>query len=427
MTEPVRRERRPRRKILTDRMVAALPRRRAPYFFPDPELLKHGVRVRPAGPGTFTIIARDAFKRQRWVKIGSADSMMISEAREVARSVIRRVEQGLEPFEPPPVKPDTVAAVVELWLEQHVAQHKLRSGPELRRICEVYILPYWAKRDFVSIKRKDIIDLADHIERKHGSAMADVVTKYFRAITNWFRNQRDETYVPPAFPKDKRVPVEKRRRKRVLNDDELRRVWRAADAFGGFGSVIKLLLLTAQRREKVLTMKWADIAPDGTWTIPKLPREKGSPDTLLLPAQALAIVRAQPRFINNPYVFAGNRGGRKIFNFARDKQALDDASGVGDWVLHDCRRTARSLMSKAGVRSDVAELILGHAVGGVKEIYDTYDYVSEMSDGLRRLAALIDIILAGEPTDDIKRLRKRIDRVVGAPTSNVVAFEAAAS
>jgi len=52
MTEPIIRQRRKRREVLTDRMVAALPRRAAPYFFADPELPKFGVRVRPDGPGS---------------------------------------------------------------------------------------------------------------------------------------------------------------------------------------------------------------------------------------------------------------------------------------------------------------------------------------------------------------------------------------
>ena len=68
MTKPMRRE---RRKTLTDRMVAALPRQNKRYFHPDPELPSHGVRVLPEGPSSFYLIARDAFHKQRWVR-GSA-------------------------------------------------------------------------------------------------------------------------------------------------------------------------------------------------------------------------------------------------------------------------------------------------------------------------------------------------------------------
>ena len=94
--EPVRR-RRQRRKTLTDTMVAGLPRRPGQtYYFPDPELPKHGVRVRPAGPGTYTTIVRDPYGKQRWIRIGSTAELSIADAREKAREVIRRVEAGLE-------------------------------------------------------------------------------------------------------------------------------------------------------------------------------------------------------------------------------------------------------------------------------------------------------------------------------------------
>ena len=60
MTEAIRRRRRPQ---LTDRMIAALERRAAPYFHPDPELGRHGIRVRQEGPGTYTVVIRDIYQK----------------------------------------------------------------------------------------------------------------------------------------------------------------------------------------------------------------------------------------------------------------------------------------------------------------------------------------------------------------------------
>src|SRR5215472_7518567 len=106
MTEPQRRQ---RRKTLTDKMVLALPRRRKRYFHPDPELPGHGVRVLPEGPSSFYLIARDAFHKQRWVRLGSTAELTIADSREQARAALKRLKAGLTPFEPPPVRPDTVA------------------------------------------------------------------------------------------------------------------------------------------------------------------------------------------------------------------------------------------------------------------------------------------------------------------------------
>jgi integrase len=110
-----------------------------------------------------------------------------------------------------------------------------------------------------------------------------------------------------------------------------------------------------------------------------------------------------PRFVSNPYVFAGNVGATN--NFSRDKEKLDAASGVTSWTVHDLRRTARSLLSRAGVRPDIAERVLGHAVGGVERVYDRHHYDDEKADALRRLAALIERIV-NPPADNVVPLHE---------------------
>ena len=122
------------------------------------------------------------------------------------------------------------------------------------------------------------------------------------------------------------------------------------------------------------------------------PREKGNPGKLQLPEAAVDIFHAQPRFAGNDYVFAGTHG-RRAFAFARDKANFDKACGVTNWRLHDLRRTARSLMSRAGVQSEHAERVLGHAIGGVEGIYNRHSYDAEKADALRKLAALIERIV----------------------------------
>jgi integrase len=399
--------RRPRRRTLTDKMVAALPRKPKPYFHPDPELPKHGVRVRPTGPGTFTVVVRDPFGKQRWVKIGTAAELKIEAAREQARTAIARIRQGLDPFEPPPVRPDTTADVVATYLKRHVEARGLRTADEVRRVLEVYVLPHWRDRPFAEIRRSDVAKLMDAIEDRHGAWVADGALAILRGVASWYAARNDD-YTPPFIRSMNRVPTQARKRARILNDDEMCAVWRAAEAAGAYGAMVRLALLTGQRREKVVTMRWADISPDGVWTIRTAPREKGNPGSLKLPEQALAIIRSMPRFVSNAFVLAGQRDGGAFNNFSRRKEALDAASGVANWTIHDLHRTARSLMSRAGVRPDIAERVLGHAVAGVEGVYDRHTYDDEKADALRRLAALIE-------------------RIVNPPTGNVVALREAAA
>jgi integrase len=114
----------------------------------------------------------------------------------------------------------------------------------------------------------------------------------------------------------------------------------------------------------------------------------------MLPDVAIAIIRAQPRLGNNPYVFAG-LGDGPFNGFSKSKARLDATlpEGTPPWVIHDLRRTARSLMARAGVSSEHAERVMGHAIAGVEGVYDRHSYRSEKADALARLAALIEGIV----------------------------------
>jgi integrase len=391
MTNQAIHVRRQRRRTLTDRMVAALPRRRQPYFHPDPELPKHGVRVRPEGPGAYTIITRDPFKKQRWTKIGSTAEMTIDEARGRAREVIRRVEAGLAPFEAPKPKAESVAAVAANWLHRHVDRRGLRTAAEQHRIVSKYILPHLGDRTFVDIKRRDVAALLDYVEDRHGPQTADQVLCTLRSMASWVQ-QRDDEYVPPFVKNMRRTPKQDRRRSRVLYDDELRKVWRAAGDAGAYGVAVKSLLFTAQRREKILSLKWFAVS-EGVWTIETAAREKGNPGSLVLPRAVLDLLEAVPRFVGSDHVFAGTGSDRRDFNLAWQKSGLDRASGVTGWRLHDLRRTARSLMSRAGVPTEIAERVLGHARPQIESTYDVHTYDREKADALAKLANLIERIV----------------------------------
>jgi integrase len=191
------------------------------------------------------------------------------------------------------------------------------------------------------------------------------------------------------------------KRERILDDDELRAVWRTAEADGTYGALIRLLLLTGQRREKVAAMRWEDL--DGaTWTIPAETREKGNAGQLVLPELALEIINTQPRYASNPYVFAGV-GAAHIEGWTRRKLRFDaKLEGVKPWVLHDLRRTARSLLSRAGVRPDISERVLGHVIRGVEGVYDRHSYAEEKAHALKALAALIENILRPSGTKVVR-------------------------
>jgi integrase len=379
------------RKSLSDHAVRELKPRAKRYAVPDPELRGHYVRVAPSGFKAFVVAARGPSGKQVWATIGAADALGIGEARERARAAILRIRDGEPPFAEPVKRPETFAEVAATWCKRHVDAKGLRSGHEIRRQLRRHVLPAWGGRPFVELRRSDIAELLDAVEDGAGARSADYILAIVRGIANWYAARHD-TYQPPFVRGMRRSSPKERERKRVLDDDELRAVWQASATAGAFGALVKLALLTGQRSAKIRMMRWEDIGADGVWRIPAARREKGNGGELRLPPLALAIIQAQPRCGDNPYVLAV-RGDGPLRGIEACKRRLDAETGVAGWTVHDLRRTARSLMARAGVRPDIAERVMGHAIGGVEGIYNRHQHQDEKATALAALAGLIERII----------------------------------
>ena len=332
-----------------------------------------------------------------WTTIGDGEVMPIEEARTRARDILQRVRDGLPAVEP---RGETFGAVAANWIKRHGEAKKLISLPKIERLLRVHVYPKWSDRTFLEIKRSDVAALLDAVEDNHGARQADLVKTIISSIMNWFATRHDD-YVPVIVKGMKRDTAKPR--SRILDDDEIRRIWKAAGGAGRFGAIIKLCLLTAQRRTKISEMKWSDLFGD-KWTIPQMPREKENAGLLQLPKAAIDIIRAQPQ-TGNPYVF-GMRQDKPFSGFSVTKTAFDkELPKLEPWVIHDLRRTARSLMSRAGVSDNHAERVMGHALGGVKGVYDRHHYADEKANALQALANVIDGIV--HPRDNVTPLRRK--------------------
>jgi integrase len=179
------------------------------------------------------------------------------------------------------------------------------------------------------------------------------------------------------------------------------------EAAGTFGALVKMLLLTAQRRDEVANMSRGEIGRDGIWTIPAERYKTKLPNHVPLSQAALAVIQAQAKIEDCDYVFA-SRAKTPFSAFGKSKAALDRAvldamrlhapkgakvAPLPNWTLHDSRRTAKTLMARAGVRPDISERVLGHVIAGVEGTYDRHSYADEKRDALEKLAAMIQRIV----------------------------------
>jgi integrase len=361
------------------------------YLEPDPQTPGLYVRVLPSGAKSYLVVTRAPGGKQVWHTVGSTALIDIEDAREKAREVIKAIKSGASR-----AGPQSFESVARDFIKRHVEPKGLRSQDAIERYFSKHILPEWGTREFTSIRRADVAKLLDSVEDKAGPVAADYTLAVVSKITRWYAT-RDNDYVSPVVPGMRRSSPKERARDRILDDDEIRAIWQQAEANGTFGAIIRILLLTGQRKEKVASMRWQDVSINGVWTIPSERREKGNAGTLALPDIAVEIIKSRPRFDSNPYVFAG-RGESHFGGHSKAKAAFDAKLALGkrelpQWQLHDLRRTARSLMARAGVRPDIAERTLGHVIKGVAGTYDRHSYKDEKAMALRKLAALVETII----------------------------------
>ncbi len=250
--------------------------------------------------------------------------------------------------------------VAELWRKRHVEANGLRSAKEIARLLGVHVCPAGRTASSLASAAATSPPCSTTSQDNHSARQADYVLNVVRSIMNWFATRHDD-YMPPIVRGMRRQNPGAQARARILDDDEIRPIWKAAEANGTFGAIVRMCLLTAQRRRKVAAMRWADISVDGEWTIPSEAREKDAAGTL---AAAGCRVDHHPRAAAPWRQSVSFRRSRRwpVPRFQRGqggvrRQVADDTPAVGS--LHDLRRTARSLMSRAGVRPDIAERVHG--------------------------------------------------------------------
>ena len=203
------------------------------------------------------------------------------------------------------------------------------------------------------------------------------------------------------------------KRDRVLTDDELRAFWRASEGWDHpFSRMLRFILLTATRREEAAGMRWSEFE-EATWTIPAERYKTGMDFELpLCPRAALDVPAAVPQDREKGFVFT-TTGEAGIGGFSKFKAQFDGMlaelrkaaanaattreGALERWTIHDLRRTARSLMTQAGVSPDHAERALGHVISGVRGVYDRHDYFDEKRAGFEALAAHIERVLNPQP------------------------------
>jgi len=398
-------------KPLTPISIAALKARAKPYEISDGGCAGLRVVVFPSKRKSY--IVRYRFRRlSRKLTLGTVlltrngegepdttpelDSpLSLAAARELATKALRQARTGNDPAAAKRKRKQEQYAVEADTLQSIAEEYLRREGPRLRTLrqrradLELLCKSAVGQLPVDQITRGQYARVLDHIADHNGPVRSDRVRSALRTLLSWHAGRSD--FVSPLPRGGRKTSIRERARTRILSDPELRRLWATAGTYPQpFGPFLQFLLLTGARRSEAAGLRRSELSEDGhLWIIPAA-RSKIKRDVLLpLSRAAERIIGAQPP---GDFVF-GVDGSRPFGGFDRRKKDFDAKIGFSDYVLHDLRRTARTLLSRAGVAADIAEMCLGHVLTGVRGTYDLYQYRPEKTAAFEALVALIERIV----------------------------------
>jgi integrase len=387
--------------------------------FWDAKLPGFGLMVTPAGHKSYVCQYRNKDRQSRRMAI--RDVLSLGDARKKARAVLVDAEKGVDTLaeqrKDAGSGENTLKSITENWLAREGG--KLRTVEERRATFKRLVYPKLGSRQIDEIKRSEINRLLDTIEDKNGPRMAALTLAYIRRVMNWHATRSDDFRSPIVRGMGRGVAT---KRERVLTDDELRACWRASEGWDHpYSHMLRFILLTATRRDEAADMPRSEVDGD-LWTIPAARYKTGIDLELPLSRAARDVLDKVPKLGKKGFVFTTN-GDTPISGFSKFKTTFDglvltelqkiavdrgaDPAKVKAperWTVQDLRRTARSLMSRAGVGADHAERCLGHAIPGVRGVYDRHEYRDEKAHAFEMLAAGIARIL--DPQPNVVALRR---------------------
>jgi integrase len=408
-----------RRRKLTDRFVeTAKPPKSGRVDVTDTKARGLVLRVAAAskrhsrGLKSWAIRYRPKGGVQRRETIGTYPSLSLAKARQRALAVVAAASGGGDlPADETRERQRSVAlsrTVGDLLTEYVGAYAKVsqRRWQLTERLFDQHVRPHLGAKRLVDLRRHDVAAMLDKLQKAGLRAQVNRVRSQIVAALNWAVEARDYLEANPAAGVKRRKALETPRG-RVLSDDELRAIWRAAERIGGpGGAFVMMLALTGQRRDEIRCLPWSEIMP-GTadWVLPAA-RNKGRRDHLVpLPKAAVDLIDSLPK--GGAFVFSVN-GSKPYAGHSGLKIIIDRESGVKGWTYHDLRRTCASGMAALRISQDAIDRVLNHAKSRLAGTYNVHEYRAEKATALKVWAKRVAVVVGeGRDAPNVAELRAR--------------------
>jgi integrase len=343
---------------LTDLSVNALKSvgKQAKYF--DKALPAFGIRV---GKKRKTFVVMTGTDR-KLISIGHYPTLSLANARREARKILA----GVMP------EPATDGVTFSEIRTQFISQHPGResSKRELNRLLTKHGKSLDAKA-LVDIRPADLDTIIDKLRDRPGECL-----HFWRAARTFFRWCARRRLLSQS-PLTDEPPAKEKVGDRVLTDEEIKAIWKATADGSPFSRIVRLLLITAQRRGPIASLRKEWITSEGILfpaSIMKAGKE------FLLPITPLAAAELPDR---DGYLFPARGSDRPFSGFGESKADLDRRCGVSGWTLHSLRRTAATNMGKLKVQPHIIQSVLAHSWGGITARYNRFDYYNERKVALQ--------------------------------------------
>jgi integrase len=315
--------------------------------------------------------------------IGQYPAVSLGEARTRTREMLRLASEGVDSRQPTCAAETrlTYGELVDAYYERHL-QPNTKSAKLIRANLRHQALSHLLTRPIAGIARAELIKALDGIVAAGTPQAALNIHRKLKMLFTWAW-KRDMIADNPC---DRIPPPAKGvERDRVLSDDaEIVAVWHAAGQLHTpFRQMVRLLMLTGQRRSEVSTIRWSDISGD-TWVIPRERVKKDRPHSVPLTQLAQQVLAELPRFVDGEYAISTCGGRKPSSGYSKMKQQLDELAGIAPFTLHDLRRTVRSKLAELGVPREIARKVLNHEDGKVDRIYNRHEYLAEKREALER-------------------------------------------
>ena len=395
-----RRPKRPAQKRrLTELFVRKAKPRDSAYLVWDTHQRGLALRVQPTGAKSWTAVySRQG--RPRWLTLGAADAIGLSDARMLAAKAMLAVAEGKDPAADKKAErgAGTFADLAVKYLEQHAKKHN-RSWPQADALVRRFAIPRWGKLQASAVTRGDIKQMMARIE---APVVANQTLAAVSAIFSW--GVKEEIVAANPCKLVERNPTKSR--ERVLADSELPKFWKAfGDLDPARGAALRAILLLGQRPGEIAHMRREHIK-DGWWGMPGEPvpdvwpgTKNGESHRVWIPQPAQAVL-AELRDDDAPtgFVFSSPRGG--------PVRGLDDAMraicrqlDVERATPHDLRRSHGSTITALGFGRDAMNRIQNHKEGGIADVYDRHHYEAETKHIMEMVAAKIMALVEGREDD----------------------------